>query len=63
MKERIACSATSPQSGQRGFITLVVSLTILMLSTLVVFNVSNAVLMEQKIYWQPRMLLYKPWGQ
>jgi len=32
MKDRIACSATSPQSGQRGFITLVVSLTILMLS-------------------------------
>lgn len=49
MKDRIACSATSPQSGQRGFITLVVSFTILMLSTLVVFNVSNAVLMEQKI--------------
>lgn len=36
-------------SSQRGIITLGVSLTILLLSTLVVFNVSKAVLMEQKI--------------
>ena len=34
---------------KRGFVTLGVSLAILLLSTLVVFNVSNAVLMEQKI--------------
>lgn len=34
---------------ERGLITLGVSLSILMLSTLVVFNVSNAILMEQKI--------------
>ena len=34
---------------QRGALTLAVSLTILMLSTLVTFNVSRAILMEQKI--------------
>jgi len=34
---------------QRGAITLVVSLAILMLSTMVTFNVSKAILMEQKI--------------
>lgn len=34
---------------QRGVLTLVVSLSILMLSTLVTFNVSKAILMEQRI--------------
>jgi Tfp pilus assembly protein PilX len=34
---------------QRGVITLVISLVVLMLSTFVVFNVSKAILMEQKI--------------
>jgi Tfp pilus assembly protein PilX len=34
---------------ERGLITLAVSLSILLLSTLVVFNVSKAILMEQKI--------------
>ncbi|MEX2367663.1 MAG: PilX N-terminal domain-containing pilus assembly protein, partial [Pseudohongiellaceae bacterium] len=34
---------------QRGFITMAISLGILMLSTLVTFNVSKAILMEQKI--------------
>lgn len=38
-----------PVCRQRGLITLGVSLSILLLSTLVVFNVSKAVLMEQKI--------------
>lgn len=37
------------RADQHGLITLGVSLAILMLSTLVVFNVSNAILMEQKI--------------
>ncbi len=44
---------TSRSSGlkkqSRGFVTLIVSLVILMLSTFVVFNVSKAILMEQKI--------------
>lgn len=34
---------------QRGFITMVVSLSILLLSTLVVFNVSSSILLEQRI--------------
>jgi Tfp pilus assembly protein PilX len=38
------------KASESGLITLGVSLAILMLSTLVVFNVSNAVLMEQKIF-------------
>jgi len=37
------------RSSQRGALTLAVSLTILMLSTLVTFNVSKAILMEQRI--------------
>jgi len=36
-------------SNQHGFITMVVSLSILMLSTLVVFNVSSSILLEQRI--------------
>jgi len=42
---RIAAAKTS----QHGVLTLAVSLAILMLSTLVTFNVSKAILMEQKI--------------
>jgi Tfp pilus assembly protein PilX len=37
------------KSKQRGVLTLAVSMAILMLSTLVTFNVSKAILMEQKI--------------
>jgi len=37
---------------QGGALTLAVSLTILMLSTLVTFNVSKAILMEQKNFEQ-----------
>jgi hypothetical protein len=36
-------------NSQRGVITLIISLVILMLSTFVVFNVSKAILLEQKI--------------
>jgi hypothetical protein len=37
------------RSRQRGFITMVVSLSILMLSSLVVFNVSKSILLEQRV--------------
>lgn len=40
---------TGTARSQRGALTLAVSLAILMLSTLVTFNVSKAILMEQKI--------------
>lgn len=49
MKPSMTRVAETVHDNQRGLITLGVSLAILMLSTLVVFNVSNAVLMEQKI--------------
>ena len=42
-------SRRTSQQRQRGALTLAVSLAILMLSTLVTFNVSKAILMEQKI--------------
>jgi len=43
------CYGSLKRHDQRGFITMVVSLSILMLSTLVVFNVSSAILLEQRI--------------
>lgn len=39
----------SSTSAQRGVVTLVISLVILLLSTFVVFNVSKAIMLEQKI--------------
>src|SRR5688500_6310308 len=39
----------TPATRQRGVLTLVVSLSILVLSTLVTFSVTKAILMEQKI--------------
>jgi len=42
-------TAVRAKTRQKGALTLAVSLTILMLSTLVTFNVSKAILMEQKI--------------
>jgi hypothetical protein len=42
-------SMNSLHARQRGAITMAVSLAILVLSTLVIFNVSKAILMEQKI--------------
>ncbi len=46
-----SCKFQTPSviSKQRGAITLAISLSILVLSTLVIFNVSKAILMEQKI--------------
>jgi hypothetical protein len=48
MKSRRLLNAT-PRARQRGVLTLVVSLAILMLSTMVTFSVTKAILMEQKI--------------
>jgi hypothetical protein len=45
----IICQIPPRFRKQRGVTTLIISLIILMLSTLVVFNVSKAILMEQKI--------------
>lgn len=42
-------STLAPIARQRGVLTLVVSLAILMLSTMVTFSVTKAILMEQKI--------------
>jgi Tfp pilus assembly protein PilX len=44
-----ALDSLTMKSKQRGVLTLAVSMAILMLSTLVTFNVSKAILMEQKI--------------
>jgi hypothetical protein len=49
MSYRESPVARSGSAAQSGAITLAVSLAILMLSTLVTFNVSKAILMEQKI--------------
>lgn len=46
---RVRLHNVSPVAKQGGFITLVVSLGILMLSTLVVFSVSDAILFEQRV--------------